>query len=452
MEDKDYIIRDNTGLSGSGFLKDSSKDHVDRVQYMIENMKFNHAYISNLKINNYANENDLLEEYKDRFLKYRVDWNQQPQNSIKYNMLGPDMKRDNLPPLCLDIEVASICDLACPFCFREFIATPDKIIDEDLCYNLIDQAAELKIPSIKFNWRGEPLLHPKLPEFIKYSKERGILDTIINTNATTLGEKKCRALIDAGLDYIIYSFDGGSKKTYEKNRPGRFKTNSFDSVYKNIQTLKKIKDEMKSPFPFTKIQMILTEETFNEKDNFYNLFNDYVDDVTVNPYTERGGQLSDLDEEGREEYEKIRAKYGLPEESAYMRDPHGKIFVSQRRKPCEQPYQRLLVTYEGRVAMCCYDWGATHPVGYVSEEAFNNKKVYKDVMQSVESGKKGFELLSEIKMPSELNDPKKTVLSIKDIWYGKEIDNVRDSHLKNCADKLEICKNCTFKDTFDWID
>ena len=23
-------------------------------------------------------------------------------------------------------------------------------------------------------------------------------------------------LIDAGLDYIIYSFDGGSKKTYEK--------------------------------------------------------------------------------------------------------------------------------------------------------------------------------------------------------------------------------------------
>ena len=49
-----------------------------------------------------------------------------------------------------------------------------------------------------------------------------------------------------------------------------------------------------------------------------------------------------------------------------------------------------------RVAMCCYDWGATHPVGYVSEEAFNNKKAYQDVMQSVERGKKGFELLSEI--------------------------------------------------------
>ena len=206
--------------------------------------------------------------------------------------------------------------------------------------------AELKVPSIKFNWRGEPLLHPKLPDFINYAKKKGILDTIINTNATTLGEKKCRDLINAGLDYIIYSFDGGSKETYEKNRPGRFKANSFDAVYKNIQTLKKVKDEMESPFPFTKIQMILTEETFNEKDNFYNLFNDYVDDVTVNPYTERGGKLSDLDEVSRKEYDTIRAKYDL--QNSLICEIHMVNFVS-KRKPCEQPYQRLLVTYEGRV-------------------------------------------------------------------------------------------------------
>ena len=56
--------------------------------------------------------------------------------------------------------------------------------------DLIDQAADLQIPSIKFNWRGEPLLHPKLPKFIEYAKKKGILDTIINTNATTLSEKK----------------------------------------------------------------------------------------------------------------------------------------------------------------------------------------------------------------------------------------------------------------------
>ena len=84
------------------------------------------------------------------------------------------MQAKGIPPLCLDIETAAICDLACPFCFREYMATPDKIIDEKLCFDLIDQAADLKVPSMKFNWRGEPLLNPKLPEFIKYAKKRGI--------------------------------------------------------------------------------------------------------------------------------------------------------------------------------------------------------------------------------------------------------------------------------------
>ena len=70
-----------------------------------------------------------------------------------------------------------------------------------MCYDLIDQAAKLKIPSIKFNWRGEPLLHPKLPEFINYAKEKGILETIINTNATQLKEGLAEELIKSGLDF-----------------------------------------------------------------------------------------------------------------------------------------------------------------------------------------------------------------------------------------------------------
>ena len=50
----------------------------------------------------------------------------------------------------------------------------------------------------------------------------------------------------------------------------------------------------KAKLPFTKIQMILTEETFQEVESFYELFDDIVDDVTVNQYTERGGKLSSL--------------------------------------------------------------------------------------------------------------------------------------------------------------
>ena len=46
-------------------------------------------------------------------------------------------------------------------------------------------------------------------------QKRGIIDTIINTNATHLTEEKSKELINSGLDYIIYSFMVG-RKTYEK--------------------------------------------------------------------------------------------------------------------------------------------------------------------------------------------------------------------------------------------
>jgi MoaA/NifB/PqqE/SkfB family radical SAM enzyme len=452
MKTQEYVINKNKNLKGSGVLSNTREAKLDRESFMVEFMDRNLAFTNNIKsskdILDYDNQ---LKLFKKKYLDYRSQWKNQPKEIIEKKITSIELKKHKVPPLCLDIEVASICDLACPFCFREFVATPDKIINEKLCLDLIDQAAEMGVPSIKFNWRGEPLLHPKLPFFIKYAKQKGILETIINTNATQLNEKKSKELIESGLDLIIYSFDGGSKETYEKNRPGRFKENKFEDVYQNIKTLKKMKDQLGSPFPFSKIQMILTEETFNEQENFFKLFDDFVDEVTVNQYTERGGNISDLDEKSIEEYNKIRVKYDLKDNSPYMRDPHGKIYVSKKRIPCEQPFQRLLVTYEGRVAMCCYDWGATHPVGYVNELAFNNKNSYDDVMKKVKDRKKGFELLENIKMPNELNEPAEKINSLSEIWYGKEIDNVRCKQISNEADKLEICKNCSFKDTFDWI-
>ncbi len=444
-----YIVEKGDVLIGSSLLRKNT-NNVNRVSYMLENMSSNKSFIYSLK--NTTEEKDIiLKNFKERYAKYREDWNNQPRQCIQNKYLGKELEKNNNPPLCVDIEVAAVCDLACPFCFREFTVTPDKIIDEKLCYNLIDQAAEMKVPSIKFNWRGEPLLNPKLPEFINYAKKKGILETIINTNATQLNEKNSIKLIEAGLDMLIYSFDGGSKETYEKMRPGRFKKNNFDNVYNNIKNFSKIKEKLNSKFPYTKIQMILTEDTINEKESFFNLFSDYVNDVSLSQYTDRGGDLNDLDKKDKEQYIKKINEHNLPNGSNYMKDIFGNISVSKGRLPCEQPFQRLLVTYEGRVAMCCYDWGAAHPVGYVDKKTFNNKKDYEDVLSKVQNKTKGFELLSEVKMPKNLNNPDKKIQSIADIWFGDQIDKVRKKHLDGKSEEVEVCKNCSFKDVYNWV-
>ena len=43
-------------------------------------------------------------------------------------------------------------------------------------------------------------------------QKNGVLETIINTNATYLKGNYAEEIISSGLDLLIYSFDGGSKK------------------------------------------------------------------------------------------------------------------------------------------------------------------------------------------------------------------------------------------------
>ena len=138
--------------------------------------------------------------------------------------------------------------------------------------------------------------------------------------------------------------------------------------------------------------MVLTEDTFKEQDKYFSLFKDIVDDVSVKQYTERGGKISDISEkylrsacsdENIQVSNKTHYKNKFDPNSEIMKDSDGNIFVSKGRLPCEQPYQRMLVTYDGRVSMCCYDWGSMHPVGYVDELAIETgEKEYDKVKKS----------------------------------------------------------------------
>ena len=190
----------------------------------------------------------------------------------------------------------------------------------------------MNIPSIKLNWRGEPLLNPKISNFIKYAKENKILDVLINTNATHLDEKTSVKLIEAGLDQIIFSFDGGTEKTYNKMRPGRFRENTFKKVYENIKKFNEKRKELNSVFPTTKIQMVLTEETRGEIESFYNLFNDIVDDVTVIQYNERGGEISSLKDANQKQIKKFLKINEKSENTPFMVTADDDIYISKSRK------------------------------------------------------------------------------------------------------------------------
>ena len=437
-------------LKGSSILSGlKSSQGISRIDHYISNTLNNK--VLNYYLEKGYSERQSAELIKNDFVNYREGWINQPNDYIKKlknNCQEPAPKR----PLSLDLELAAICDLACPYCFRQTYVTPDKLMSKELAFNLIDQAADIGIPSIKFNWRGEPLLHPNIPEIINYAKKKGILDTIINTNATRLNKDMAGKLIESGLDQIIYSFDGGTKQTYEKNRIGRFSVNKFDDVYENIRNFNLVKKNLSATFPWTKIQMILTPDTFSEQESFIDLFSDCVDEVVVNQYSERGQSIDQLSHEDKKKYNKKIKNLDCSENIPFMKLSNGEIKVSKRRLPCEQPFQRIMVTYDGRVSMCCYDWGSMYTIGYVSDKCFKDINYDKySIQESIKKEKKAFKDMTRAVMPPQFNLPKMEVKSLVDIWNGDDISKVRLKQAQGKANDINICSSCTFKDTYEWI-
>ena len=98
----------------------------------------------------------------------------------------------------------------------------------------------------------------------------------------------------------------------------RFGKNSFDKVYNNIVNFSKIKSEGRN----SHIQNSndINRRYSQRKDQFFNLFKNYVDDVSVSQYTERGGKLTDLDEESHSVYYHLLLKHNMPKGTPYMKD------------------------------------------------------------------------------------------------------------------------------------
>ena len=214
----------------------------------------------------------------------------------------------------------------------------------------------------------------------------------------------------------------------------------------------KIRKKLNSSFPRTKIQMILTEETRKEQDEYYKLFKDIVDEVSVKQYTERGGNLSDLNEKFYKKLSKnndqLINEFGS--EAAIMKDSKDNIYISNQRLPCEQPFQRLLTTYDGKVGMCCYDWGATYTVGYLDNLGYENgEKNYEQVKKKADLKNKGFELM-KLEMPKKNNSPEKKIKDLENIWNGDDINKVRKAHIDGEVESINICKSCPFKETYKW--
>jgi MoaA/NifB/PqqE/SkfB family radical SAM enzyme len=90
-------------------------------------------------------------------------------------------------PMLLTLYTKGICNLKCPSCFIE---TEDKQFKEltiEQYYNILDEAKDLGIKTIKISGAGEPLLDHRIFHIAKYIRKLG-MKCVIYTNGTFFGD------------------------------------------------------------------------------------------------------------------------------------------------------------------------------------------------------------------------------------------------------------------------
>ena len=157
-------------------------------------------------------------------------------------------------PIHLDIESTNRCNLKCTFCDKLPYLSPAEFGDMEygLYTRIIDEGSVKGLCSIKLSYRGEPLLHPRLPEMIAHARKKGILDVYFNTNAMLLTESKSRALIEAGLNRISISVEGTDEKAFEEARIGA----RLNRIKRNAESLMALRESMGVDFPKVRIQTV----------------------------------------------------------------------------------------------------------------------------------------------------------------------------------------------------
>jgi len=103
---------------------------------------------------------------------------------------------------------------------------------------------------------GEPLLYPHCPDLINYIKKKN-MHCLMITNGSML-EKAAREIVEAGLDELNVSLDGGRELHDEiRGMPGL-----FDKIMNGLREINHFKEEGGKRKPFINLQCTITKYNY----------------------------------------------------------------------------------------------------------------------------------------------------------------------------------------------
>lgn len=259
-------------------------------------------------------------------------------------------------PFNVSIEPTTNCNLGCPECpsgLKNF-TRPTGELDDNFYKKTMDEIGE-KLIYLYFYFQGEPYMHPKFLELVKYASQKKIY-TVTSTNAHFLTERKARETVESGLDRILISIDGTTQDTYEQYRIG----GSLEKVMEGTKNLVHARREMKSKTPHIIFQFLVVKANEHQVEEVKRLACEIgVDEVKL-----KTAQVYEF-ENGNELIPTID-KY-----SRYKKLADGKYRIkNELLNHCWKLWHSCVITWDGKIVPCCFDKDAQHQLGDLNSKSF----------------------------------------------------------------------------------
>lgn len=268
----------------------------------------------------------LADEELARYLRYRY----------RYDVFPATKELDAYPP-CLQIEPSSICNYRCVFCYQtdeRLTAPKNKHMGQmslDLFKKVVDEATG-QVEAITLASRGEPLIAKGIEPMLEYLRGR-FLALKVNTNAWFLDERKCHALLSAGVNTLVFSCDAAEEPLYSSLRVN----GKLERVMENIRQFQQIRERHYSDSrTITRVSGVRVSEA-QDHGQMEAFWGDLVDQVAFVDY--------------------------LPWENTYDQPPNGLT------TPCSDLFRRMFVWWDGRVNPCDVDFLSKLQVGSAQESS-----------------------------------------------------------------------------------